>query len=121
MLGELAGAANLSPFQEMDGILLVDSQLRITYLSGIAANLYRRLGYMEDLRGQHLNYLHTGDDVLAITAMQTRQAVEQESKFGEFEWVRKARADLGASDAQGHAAPFHRRAAHRATLAACSS
>ena len=89
-LGELAGAAQLSPFQEMDGILLIDSQLRITYLSGIAANLYRRLGYVEDLRGQHLNYLHTGDDVLAITAMQTRQAVEQESKFGEFEWVRKA-------------------------------
>jgi two-component system, sensor histidine kinase PdtaS len=89
-LGELTGAAGLSPFQEMDGILLVDPQLRITYLSGIAGNLYRRLGYMEDLRGRHLNYLHTGDDVLAITAMQTRQGVEQESKFGEFEWVRKA-------------------------------
>jgi len=29
---------------------------------------------------------------LAITAMQTRQGVEQESKFGEFEWVRKALA-----------------------------
>jgi two-component sensor histidine kinase/PAS domain-containing protein len=89
-LGELAGAARLSPFEEMDGILLIDSALRITYLSGIAANLYRRLGYVEDLRGQHLNYLHTGDDVLAITAMQTRQAIEQDSKFGEFEWVRKA-------------------------------
>jgi two-component sensor histidine kinase len=88
--GELCSAAALSPFQEMDGIVMVDSQLRITYTSGIAGNLYRRLGYMEDLRGRHLNYLHTGDDVLAITAMQTRQGVEQESKFGEFEWVRKA-------------------------------
>ncbi len=90
--GELAGAAQLSAFQEMDGILLVDSQLQISYLSGIAGNLYRRLGYVEDLRGHHLNYLHTGDDVLAITAMQTRQGVEQESRFGDFEWVRKALA-----------------------------
>lgn len=90
--GELAGAANLSPFQEMDGILMVDTQLKITYLSGIAGNLYRRLGYMEDLRGRPLNYLHTGDDVLAITAMQTRQGVEQEFKSGDFEWVRKAMA-----------------------------
>lgn len=88
--GELAMAADLSPFQEMDGIVLVDSQLRITYTSGIAGNLYRRLGYMDELRGRHLNYLHTGDDVLAITAVQTRQGVAQESKFGEFEWVRKA-------------------------------
>jgi two-component system, sensor histidine kinase PdtaS len=90
--GELVGAANLSPFEEMDGVLMVDPELRIIYLSGIAGNLYRRLGYMEDLRGRPLNYLHTGDDVLAITAMQTRQGVEQESRFGDFEWVRKALA-----------------------------
>ncbi len=90
VLGELTGAAGLSPFQEMDGIMLVDPELRITYLSGIAGNLYRRLGYAEDLRGRPLNYLHTRDDVLAITAMQTRQGVEQEFKSGEFEWVRKA-------------------------------
>ena len=32
-------------------MLLVDPQRRITYLSGIANNLYRRLGYMEDMRG----------------------------------------------------------------------
>jgi two-component sensor histidine kinase len=88
--GELASTAGMSPFQEMDGLLLADSQLRITYLSGIANNLYRRLGYMEDLRGRHLNYLHTGDDVMAITAMQTRQGLEDEKKFGETEWVRKA-------------------------------
>jgi two-component sensor histidine kinase len=63
--------------------------LRITYLSGIANSLYRRLGYMEDLRGRHLNYLHTGDDVLAITAIQTRKAIEKEDRIGDFEWVRK--------------------------------
>ncbi len=53
--GELAGAAGLSPFHEMDGVLLVDTQRRITYLSGIANNLFRCLGYMEDLRGRRLS------------------------------------------------------------------
>ena len=43
-------------------------QRRITYLSGIANNLYRRLGYMEDLRGRRLTYLHTGDDEMAVIA-----------------------------------------------------
>jgi hypothetical protein len=92
--GELASAATLSPFHEMDGILLVDPNLEITYLSGIANNLYRRLGYMEDIRGRPLNFVHTGDDELAITAKQTRQCLEDErrqpSPIGELEWVRKA-------------------------------
>ncbi len=38
MRGELANTANLSPFTEWDGVLLVDLQRRITYLSGIAVD-----------------------------------------------------------------------------------
>ena len=87
--GELAGAANLSPFQEMDGVLLVDPQRRITYLSGIANNLFRRLGYMEDLRGRRLSYLGTNDDELAIAAMQSRKPLEHEAQEGAHIWVRK--------------------------------
>jgi len=34
--GELANAEDLSPFGEWDGVLLVDWQRRITYMSGIA-------------------------------------------------------------------------------------
>ena len=53
MRGELADTRRaLTPFTEWDGVLLVDPQRRITYLSGIANNLYRRLGYLEDLREQ---------------------------------------------------------------------
>ena len=87
--GELAGAAGLSPFHEMDGVLLVDTQRRITYLSGIANNLFRRLGYMEDLRGRWLSYLGTSDDELAITAIQSRQPLECESNESGHIWVRK--------------------------------
>jgi two-component system, sensor histidine kinase PdtaS len=87
--GELADAADLSPFQEMDGVMFVDPQRRIMYLSGIANNLYRRLGYMDDLRGRRLNYLGTGDDDLTIEAMQSRKPVERESREGDHIWVRK--------------------------------
>jgi two-component system, sensor histidine kinase PdtaS len=87
--GELAGAAGLSPFLEMDGVMLVDPQRRITYLSGIANNLFRRLGYMEDLRGRWLSYLGTNDDDLAITAIQSRQPLECENNESGHIWVRK--------------------------------
>lgn len=87
--GELARAAGLSPFYEMDGVLLVDAQRRITYLSGIANNLFRRLGYMEDLRGRRLSYLSTSDDELTITAIKSRAPLEHEANENGHIWVRK--------------------------------
>lgn len=89
MRGELAAAAGLSPFGEWDGVLLVDHQRRITYLSGIANNLYRRLGYLEDLRGRRLSYLDTRDDELVVTALNSRQPLEAEAQEGSRIWIRK--------------------------------
>jgi two-component system, sensor histidine kinase PdtaS len=87
--GELASSEGLSPFSEWDGVLLVDSQRRITYLSGIANNLYRRLGYMEDLRGRRLSSLNTGDDEMVLAAMQGRRPLEREAREGNRIWIRK--------------------------------
>ena len=87
--GELVGAAWLSPFGELDGVLFVDAQRRITYLSGIANNLYRRLGYLEDLRGKRLSFLNTSDDEMVIAALDRRAPVEREVKEGTHFWIRK--------------------------------
>jgi two-component system, sensor histidine kinase PdtaS len=87
--GELAASEHLSPFSEWDGVLLVDPQRRITYLSGIANNLYRRLGYMEDLRGRKLSSLNTGDDEMVLAALQSRKPLEQEAEEGTRTWIRK--------------------------------
>ena len=91
MRGDLAGAAGFSPFSEWDGIVLTDAQRRIMYLSGIATNLYRRLGYMEDLRGRRLSFLDTGDDELAAEALALRTPIEREARLKEnaFLLVRK--------------------------------
>jgi two-component sensor histidine kinase len=88
--GELAIAENLTPFGEWDGVLLVDGLRRITYMSGIANNLYRRLGYMNDLRGKRLNELNTDDDEMAAEAMFSRLPLERECLEGDYVWIRKA-------------------------------
>jgi two-component system, sensor histidine kinase PdtaS len=87
--GELAASEGLSPFSEWDGVLLVDVQRRITYLSGIANNLYRRLGYMEDLRGRKLSSLNTGDDEMVLAALESRKPLEREAHEGTHIWIRK--------------------------------
>jgi two-component sensor histidine kinase len=62
---------------------------RITYLSGIANNLYRRLGYLEDLRGQRLSFLNTTDDEMVRKALESREPYEAEVQEGSRIWVRK--------------------------------
>ncbi len=88
--GELTATTRLSPFGESDGILLADSQRRITYVSGIASNLYRRLDYREDLRGKRLAYLHTREDEMAVTAALQRLPLEREDETTGHIYIRKA-------------------------------
>jgi two-component sensor histidine kinase len=87
--GQLVSSATLSPFEEWDGVLLVDLQGRITYMSGIASNLYRRLGYLEDLRGQRLSHLNTTDDAMMRRALDVQGPLEEEVQEGSRVWIRK--------------------------------
>jgi len=87
--GELRETATLSPFFESDGILLTDGQRRITYVSGIATSLYRRLGYQEDLRGRRLSYLQSCDDEMAAVTIANRLPAERESETTGHIYIRK--------------------------------
>ena len=88
--GQLAGAETLSPFGEHDGIIVTDRKRVIRYASGIATNLYRRIGYPEGLLGHHLGDLDTGDDDLVQAALRQRRCLEREEEAGERYWVKKA-------------------------------
>ncbi len=88
--GEPAGAGNLSRFGEYDGIMFVDADRVIRYMSGIATNLYRNIGYTESLLGKDLAYLETIDDELARTAIQTGMCVEKELEERGRTWSKKA-------------------------------
>lgn len=86
---ELVGAEELSPFGEYDGVMVVDAQKRIRYLSGIATNLYRKIGYRDNLLGRDLASLETDDDELVSTVMRERRCLEQETTEGDGRiWMR---------------------------------
>jgi two-component sensor histidine kinase len=87
--GDLAPAEALTPFTEWDGVLLVDTQRRITYMSGIANNFYRRLGYLEDLRGKRLSLLNTTDDEQVVLALENHTPHEDEVQESSRIWIRK--------------------------------
>jgi two-component sensor histidine kinase len=76
--GELLGVERLSPFGEHDGIMVVNTGRRITYMSGIATNLYRRLGYLKNLVGQRLPDLETADEALVSLALDEGICLEEE-------------------------------------------
>ena len=88
--GELYGAAALSPFGEHDGILVVDAQQRVTYASGIATGLYRRLGRLENLVGRRLQRISPADSELVGRAIEDGCCAEEENEDRGRVWVRKA-------------------------------
>ena len=101
--GDLARAVHLSPFGEVDGIILVDSERYIRYVSGRGRGIYRRLGYLGDLVGYHLRQLDTDDNRLVIQAFTVGAPLEAE--------VRERERYLLKSVIPIHAAiPFRERA-----------
>jgi two-component system, sensor histidine kinase PdtaS len=66
--GQLDGAEVVPPFLEQDGIIFVDHTARYRYLSGQANNVYRHLGYLDDLRGRTVDEVAAGDLELAQRA-----------------------------------------------------
>ena len=79
----------LSPFGEHDGVIVVDSDETIRYMSGIATNLYRNIGYGEQLVGKPLSYLETQDDELVRQAFATRRCVQKALEERRRSWVKK--------------------------------
>ena len=88
--GELVGAEALSPFGEHDGIVVVDLQRQILYVSGIATNLLRRIGYMDKVVGQSVYTLETADAELVDEALNVGRCIERETKEHGRIWIRKA-------------------------------
>lgn len=87
--GHVYGLEGLSPFREHDGIMLVDANGYIRYLSGLGSHHYRRLGYHGELVGTHVGQLQTADAELVARALDQRQAFEIETAEGDRIWIRK--------------------------------
>jgi two-component sensor histidine kinase len=88
--GEPEGADTVSAFGEHDGIIFADAERTIRYMSGIATNLYRNIGYTEPLVGKSLAYLETVDDELVQEAMQSKRCIERQLEERGRTWIKKA-------------------------------
>jgi len=74
--GALPSLAELEPFGEHDGVIVVDLDGRIRYMSGIATNLYRKLGYMGGMLGWTVSELDTSDAGLVAESLGERRPLE---------------------------------------------
>ncbi len=88
--GDFRGADSLTSFGEHDGIVYIDTKGFIRYMSGIAAELYRHLGYRDSLLNRPISEVATVDEQLVREAVEKGRCIERETKEGEFTWVRKA-------------------------------
>ena len=86
--GEIEGGESLSSFGEHDGILFVDAAQQIRYVSGVAENLYRKLGHAESLLRHSITSL--GRMRALISPPPNGRCLEVETHEGDLIWVRKA-------------------------------
>jgi two-component sensor histidine kinase len=77
--GEFKGCGTLPPFTDRSGIIFVDGLGRYRYLSGIAANVYRRMGYLDDLRLRTVDEVAAGDHDLVRRAWEEQTCIFSES------------------------------------------
>jgi len=77
--GDFWGCEDLPPFTDHSGIVFVDGLGRYRYLSGIAANIYRHLGYLDDLRMRTVEEVAAGDHDLVRRAWEDHRCIFSES------------------------------------------
>ena len=87
--GGLNGADALTPFGEHDGIVFVGADRRVLYMSGIAAELYRHLGYRDSLVGRRLAEVETIDNQMVARVIAEQRCVEETVEQDGWTWVRK--------------------------------
>lgn len=88
--GELRGIERLTPIGEHEGMLVIDAQHRIRYVSGIAANLYRKMGYGGSLLERCIEELDIDDNSHVVEVMEKGECVEKEVRTQDHAWVKKA-------------------------------
>jgi len=90
LAGRLRGAERLTPLLEQDGLMIVDAQHHIEYVSETATSLYRNLGYAGVLLKRRIEDLELDDHSLLLDALEHGRCYEGEVKVGDLVWIKKA-------------------------------
>lgn len=89
LAGRLEGAAGLSRLGEHYSTLVIDADARILYVSSLAEQLYRKLGYTTSLLGRRLSELNTSEHV-CFKAMERGRCLEQRIEEQDLVWIKQA-------------------------------
>lgn len=87
--GRLHGAAGLGRLTEHDGVLIVDKHGIIRYMSAVAENQYRRLGYVDNLVGEQISELET-NEYICFRSMERAVCLEQRIQEEDQLWIKRA-------------------------------
>lgn len=87
--GQVRGADVLSRLTEHDGPIVATGSGKIAYISSLAEQLYRRVGYSHSLFRYHLDALRTDESVF-YKAVESGQCVEELVQQGEYTWRKRA-------------------------------
>ncbi len=90
LAGRLRGAERLTPIAEQDGLMVVDAQHHIQYVSDTATSLYRKLGYAGNLLKRRVEDLELDDHNLLFDALEHGRCYEREVRVGDLVWIKKA-------------------------------
>ena len=86
--GRLRGGERLGRLGEHDGLLVVDARGHIQYISTVAENQYRRLGYSESLLHSQLSELDT-NEYMCFKAMEQGVCLEQRIEEQDQIWIKR--------------------------------
>jgi two-component system, sensor histidine kinase PdtaS len=86
--GRLRGGERLGRLGVHDGIMVIDSNGRIEYISAPAEHLYRRLGYADNLVKTQLQELET-NEYICFKAMERGVCLEQRVQEHDLVWIKR--------------------------------
>jgi len=89
LAGKLVAADQLTHIGEHYGTLVIDGDARILYISSLAEQLYRKLGYTTNLLGRRLAELDTNEHI-CFKAVERAQCLEQRIEEHHLVWVKRA-------------------------------
>jgi two-component sensor histidine kinase len=87
--GTVRNAEALRRLGEYDGSMVVTASGQIVYVSSLAEQLYRKLGYADSLLGRNLAMLRT-DEAIVARALESGNCLEEDVQQGPFTWRRRA-------------------------------
>ncbi len=86
--GRMQGGEKLGRLGVHDGVMVIDANGRIEYLSAPAEHLYRRLGYADNLVKTQLQELDT-NEYICFKAMEKGVCLEQRVQEQDLVWIKR--------------------------------